>query len=129
MSSRLRDVEEMLQYAAETDPFRVANSNAGNRRRVTAEEARAQLNSKEKVQLWVSSEDDARKNNRRGSADRSECKSDTPRGGRGSSGGAVSTSKRYHARMDAGMLSDEDDSDQYGSYTQSCSSEESAGRG
>lgn len=122
----------MLQYAAETDPFRVANSNCGARRRVTAEEAHAQLHSKEKVQLWVSSEDDAKNNNRRGSVGRSECKSDSPSasGRRGSgSGGAVSSNKRYHARMDAGMLSDDDDSDQYGSYTQSCSSEESAGRG
>ena len=152
MAANLRDVEKMLKYAADTDPFRVPNSSkckvtsleflliactyyificvmnyvdSANRRRVTAVEAQAQLNGKGKVHLWLSSDDDVINNsNRRGSAQNS---SGNQRGGNNrGGGGAAMTSKRYHARMDAGMLSDdEEDSDRHGSYTQSCSSQES----
>lgn len=94
-----------------------------SRRRATAEEVLAQRSGKTRVTLWINDSDDSinnnnNHNNRRGSHNASDDRSAV--------GGGVAISKRYHARMDAGVLSDEEDSDRQGHYTQSCSSEESA---
>lgn len=95
-----------------------------NYRRITAEEALAQRDGNGSVNLWVNKNEVHNKNNRRGSND-----SVTSR--RGSNdvghmrGSNITNNKRYHARLDAGILSDNEEDDIRNNSTRSCSSEES----
>jgi hypothetical protein len=106
---------------------------------VTAEEALQMRDGKSRVNLWVNKDSAHKNGSRRGSNDSthgSRISSDALNGRRGSndavpsgnrrgSNSATTISKRYHARMDAGVLSDEDDTDDHGNSTHSCSSQES----
>lgn len=133
MAHELRQIEDLLKYAEESDPFRT-NNPASSYRRITAEEALAQRSGNAKVNLWVNQnavhKNDVRRcsgsstTGRRGSNDSAMSSSR-----RGSNSGAIS--RRYHARMDAGVLSDDDDEeeDHNSNSTHSCSSSEDSTKG
>ena len=186
MDHDLRNIEDVLQYAAESDPFRVNNSGwcttdsfvsyppcptsitlyilliltayyslDSHYRRITAEEVLAQRDGNAKVNLWINKNSTHKNDNRRGSTDSTNGRrgsngaaiasnrrgsNDSSNGRRGSndavfanirrgsnSNSATAITKRYHARMDAGVLSDDEDEDDNEGHnsTQSCSSRES----
>ena len=101
-------------------------------RRITAEEALEMRKGNGKVNLWVKKQQlnevgGGRTNARRGSNTGRRGSNDTSTGRRGSHSAARarSSQRRYNARMDAGILSDDEDDYHEGHSTHSCSTDES----